>query len=138
MLPFYYLSVTLNVIAGLVLVFFDKRSVGEEPADVETEYPITRNSTFLLLVTLFSGMTAIIKLINPMNGGLAIIGDFLPALSGFAACAIFLDRYLESLPNGKPEFADRLDFVQPYEHIVGIVCLAAAALHFLFSGSVIL
>lgn len=138
MLPFYYLSVTVNAIAGIVLVFFDKRGKSDEPADQETQYPITRNSTFLLLMTLFSGMTAIIKLLSPVGNAAIIIGDFFPAVAGIAACGVFSIRYIETVPSADESFLEKLKAVHSYEYIVGLVCLVAAGTHFLFSGVVVL
>lgn len=137
MLPFYFLSITTNLIIGLVLVFFDKTKKGEEPADREVKYPIFRETTFLLIVMIFSGFTAISKLLSPIGAHLPILGDFFPAISGLAGTVVFLGRYLETFPTVKflPDF---FQLVKNYDDIIGYVCLAASILHLFFSEFIFL
>ena len=121
MLPFYFLSVATTLIMGLVLAFFDKSKNGDEPADNEVRYPILRDSTFLFLITVFSGFTAVLK----------IIGDFIPVIAGLSGTIVFLQRYLESRPEPKtlPEF---FHIFKTYDEIVGYLCLTSSILHLLF------
>ena len=137
MLPFYFLSITTNLIMGLILAFFDKTVKGGEPADHENKYPILRDSTFLLLITIFSGFTAISKMLSPVGTNIIILGDFLPVAAGLAGSIVFLGRFLESNANitSVPEF---FGFLKNYDELIGYVCLASAALHLLFSKAILL
>ncbi len=131
MLPFYYLSITTNLIMGLVLVFFDKSKKGIEPADREIKYPVLKDTTFLLLITIFSGFTAISKMLSPVGTNIIILGDFVPVIAGLAGAIVFLGRYLKSLPQQK-RLPDFFNFIVDYDEIVGFVCLFAAGMHLLF------
>ena len=133
MLPFYFLSITTNLIMGLILVFFDKTVRGDEPADRENRYPVLRDSTFLLLLTIFSGFTAISKMLSPVGTNIVILGDFLPVLAG---SIVFLGRYLES--NSNITLPDFFGLVKNYDEIIGYVCLASSVLHLLFSKAIFL
>ncbi|UTY28595.1 hypothetical protein [Treponema putidum] len=130
MLPFYFLSITTNLIMGLILVFFDRTVRGDEPADRENKYPVLREPTFLLLVTIFSGFTAISKMLSPIGTNIVILGDFLPVVAGLAGSIVFLGRYLESISASLPDF---FGLVKNYDEIIGYVCLASSVLHLLFS-----
>ena len=136
MLPFYFLSITTNLIMGLILVFFDKTVRGDEPADRENRYPVLRDSTFLLLLTIFSGFTAISKMLSPVGTNIVILGDFLPVVAGLAGSRVFLGRYLES--NSNITLPDFFGLVKNYDEIIGYVCLASSVLHLLFSKAIFL
>lgn len=131
MLPFYFLSVATTLIMGLVLAFFDKSKNGDEPADNEVRYPILRDSTFLFLITVFSGFTAVLKVLSPVAPNIIIIGDFIPVIAGLSGTIVFLQRYLESRPEPKtlPEF---FHIFKTYDEIVGYLCLTSSILHLLF------
>ncbi len=131
MLPFYFLSVATTLIMGLVLAFFDKSKRGDEPADKEIKYPILRDSTFLFLLTIFSGFTAISKMLSPVGPNIMIIGDLLPVLAGLSGTTVFLGRYLESLSEPKA-LPDVLGIFKTYDEIIGYLCLASSILHLLF------
>lgn len=137
MLPFYFLSITTNLIMGLILVFFDKTVRGDEPADLENKYPVLRDTTFLLLLTIFSGFTAISKMLSPVGTNIVILGDFLPVVAGLAGAIVFLGRYLESNEN-VTSLPDFFGLVKNYDEIIGYVCLASSALHLLFSKAIFL
>ncbi|WP_024468179.1 hypothetical protein [Treponema pedis] len=137
MLPFYFLSIATNLIMGLILAFFDKTKKGDEPADREIPFPFMRESTFLLLITIFSGFTAISKLLTPVGTNIIILGDFIPVVAGLAGSAVFLGRYLESLPNTKT-LPDFFNILKNYDEIIAYACLFAAGSHLLFSRFIFL
>ncbi len=137
MLPFYFLSIATNLIMGLILAFFDKSKKGDEPADREIPFPFMRESTFLLVVIIFSAFTAVSKLLTPVGSNIIILGDFIPVVAGLAGSAVFLGRYLESLPNAKT-LPDFFAILKNYDEIVGYVCLFAAGSHLLFSKFIFL
>ncbi len=137
MLPFYFLSITTTLIMGLILAFFDKSKKGEDQETSEAKHPILRDSTFLLLLTIFSAFTAIAKMLSPVGSNIVILGDLLPVLSGLAGSIIFLGRYLNSLqePKSLPSF---LNLLINYDEIIGYICIATAGLHLLFSTFIFL
>lgn len=137
MLPLYFLSITTNLIMGLILAFFDKSQKFEDATEEKAAHPILRDTTFLLLLTIFAGFTAIAKLLSPVGTNIIIIGDLLPVLSGVAGTIIFLGRYLNALQNPKklPEF---FNILINSDVIIGYVCIATAALHLLFSPFIFL
>ncbi len=116
---------------GLILAFLDKSSKESEVTS------FLRDQTFLLLLTVFSGFTAISKMISPVGTNIIIIGDLLPVIAGLAGTIIFLNRYLNSMQNPKklPAF---FDILIKNDAIVGYVCLATAVLHLLFSPAIFL
>ena len=132
MLPFYYLSVTTNLMMGAILVFSAKNK-----EDFNIKYPFLSDPTFLLVFLIFSGISAVFKLLSPIAGTTPVVGDIIPALSGFFGCVIFFDRWLKATENQLtlPPFFDRiLNFEQP----IGFFCLFAGIAHLLFSQALFL
>ena len=127
MLPFYYLSVTTNLIMGFILVFSAKNK-----EEFNVKYPFLRDPTFLLVLLIFTGISAVFKLLSPVGGSMLLIGDLIPALSGFLGCTVFLDRWIQASKSQLtlPAFFTR---IVDFEQIIGFCCLFAGITHLLFS-----
>jgi len=127
MLPFYYLSVTTNLMMGGILVLYAK-----DKEAFNIKYPLFNDPTFLLVLLIFSGISAVFKLLSPIAGSTPIVGDIIPALSGIFGCIVFFDRWLKASENKltlPPFFTRILAFEQP----IGFFCLFAGVTHLLFS-----
>ena len=132
MLPFYFLSVTTNLIMGGVLVLSAK-----DKEEFTIKYPLLNDPTFLLVLLIFSGISAVFKLLSPVAGNMPVIGDIIPALSGILGCIVFFDRWVKASGNQLtlPAFFARiLNFEQP----IGVLCLFAGVTHLLFSHALFL
>lgn len=127
MLPFYYLSVTTNLVMGAIIVFSVKNK--EEYA---IKYPFLADPTFLLVLLIFSGISAVFKLLSPIAGTVPLVGDIIPSLSGLLGCVVVFDRWLKTSDTHlslTPFFIRILMFEQP----IGFFCLFAGITHLLFS-----
>ena len=127
MLPFYYLSVTTNLMMGGILILSAK-----DKDEFNNKYPLLNDPTFLLVLLIFSGISAVFKLLSPIAGNTPVVGDIIPALSGILGCIVFFDRWLKVSENHltlSPFFTRILTFEQP----IGFFCLFAGVTHLLFS-----
>ncbi|EEV20507.1 hypothetical protein E4N71_09070 [Treponema vincentii] len=127
MLPFYYLSVTTNLMMGGILILSAK-----DKEEFNIKYPLLNDPTFLLVLLIFSGISAVFKLLSPVGGSVPLVGDIIPALSGLFGGVVFFDRWLKASENQMtlpPFLAPILNFEQP----IGIFCLFAGITHLLFS-----
>ena len=146
MLQMYFLSIILNVLAGLILL-------SKKPVEVTTEAPekkrnliedmnkslsennFFQNKSFALVIAILALLTGIIKLFCVAKGGIIILGDLLPALAGITAgFAILLNYYLSTATVAtnlpaiiKTIFVDNISWV-------GIIACAIALLHFIMPG----
>ena len=128
MLPFYFLSVTTNLMMGGILLLSAK-----DKEEFSIKYPLLNDPTFLLVLLIFSGISAVFKLLSPVEGNTPIIGDIVPALSGVLGCIVFFVRWVKASENQltlPPFFARILTFEQP----IGFFCLFAGVTHLLFSS----
>ena len=127
MLPFYYLSVTTNLIMGLILVFSAK-----DKEEFNIKYPFLHEPTFLLVLIIFSGIAAVFKLLSPVAGSVPIIGDIVPALAGLAGCTVFF-HYWSTESGNQVTLPPFLTAITEFERPIGYFCLAAGIIHLLFS-----
>jgi hypothetical protein len=131
MLQFYFLSILLNAVTGLVLMFADRDDIDAFP---ESKVPaIARDETFRLVLGILTGVTGFFKLLTAVRGDVPIIGDLVPALAGLAGGFTLLYEFYKSRStvddDSLPPFMQKLVVSKRY---VGVACLMAAAFHFLF------
>ena len=125
MLQFYFLSIFCNLAAG-ALLFFD-----EQTENIE----FLKGKTFRLVLGLVTAIVGVLKLfvVAYSNSKVFIFGDFIPAVAGIAGGFTFLLSYYmdQSTTEVKlPEFLQKIFVVNA--NVLGIFCMAAALLHFLF------
>lgn len=137
MLQFYFLSILLNCLAGLTLIF---NSYSEKAQDSLKNVPeFFTNNTFKLIIGILCCFTALIKLLSSFPGAVPIIGDLLPSVAGLlGGLSLLIDYYKHTSRSDSsmnPKF--ELLFIQNKKYI-GIICILSAILHFLFPRVIIL
>lgn len=137
MLQFYFLSILLNCLAGLTLIF---NSYSEKAQDSLKNVPeFFTNNTFKLIIGILCCFTALIKLLSSFPGAVPIIGDLLPSVAGIlGGISLLIDYYKNTSRSDSsmnPKF--ELLFIQNKKYI-GIICILSAILHFLFPRVIIL
>ena len=131
MLQFYFLSILLNLITGFILLFADKDDM--ESFQGFKMPVIAYDETFRLIVGILSGITGFFKLLTAVRGDVPVIGDLFPALVGLAGGFTLLYEFYRSRSSIEedtlPPFVQKIVSSKRY---VGIACIIAAVLHFLF------
>ncbi|MBR5866772.1 MAG: hypothetical protein IKZ04_02565 [Spirochaetaceae bacterium] len=141
MLQFYFLSVLLNLITGLIL-FCSEKNVTKEIATTEEVQPQVQekndvlgfmdNKNFKLVLGVLSVLVGLMKLLSVVQNDVPVIGDLLPSAAGLVGgFCILLDFYknsstVEMNPN---KF---VQFVSENQKSIGIFCIVVAVLHFIF------
>lgn len=124
MLQFYFLSIFFNLLTGFVL-FNEKKQI--------IELSVLQDKVFRIVIGVITGVTGVIKLFVVVKTSVVILGDFIPAIAGIAGgITLFLQGDNEKMP----EWFNKIFVTNKF--IVGIVCLAAALLHFVFPGAMFL
>lgn len=131
MVQFYFLSICLNVLGGLVLAapHFSERLPGILSL---REYIIDKTGLRIGLIAALL-LIGVMKIINVSPGDIIIVGDLLPALtlllSGFTLLVEFIFENNES----ESGFLKKMDSVfVKHASITGIAALVAGGLHFIF------
>lgn len=137
MLQFYFLSILLNTLTGLTLVF---NSYSDKTKDSLKNVPdFFTNNTFKLVIGILCCFTALIKLLTSFPGSILIMGDLLPAVVGvLGGIAVLIDYYMNNSPS-ETKLNPKLEtvFITNKKYI-GIICVFSALLHFLFPRVIIL
>jgi uncharacterized membrane protein YuzA (DUF378 family) len=131
MLQFYFLSILLNLITGFILLFADKDDMESFQGIKMPE--IAYDETFRLIIGILSGITGFFKLLTAVRGDVPVIGDLVPALVGLAGGFTLLYEFYRTRSTVEedtlPPFVQKIVSSKRY---VGIACIIAAVLHFLF------
>ena len=124
MLQFYFLSVFFTLITGFVLINDTKNLI---------ELPLLKERVFRIVLGALSAVTGVIKLFVVVHTSAVIVGDFIPAAAGIAGGVVLM---IQEDNEKLPEWFRKIFITNKF--IVGIVCLAAALLHFVFPGALFL
>lgn len=153
MLQFYFLSILLNLTTGLILVYAADYTKGEHAPDQQEKKEDTKdtessqkmkltlsgetaffdNQGFRLILGLLTCFTGIMKLLSVVHNDIPVIGDLVPAIAGLAGgFALLVEYYIDTSTAGvklseniKKVFVDGRKYV-------GIFCIIAGLMHFLF------
>ena len=131
MLQFYFLSVSLNLLAGYMLFFWDETAASERKSDLPLH-----NETFILIVGSLSILTGLVKLFSPVGGRLPIIGDLIPSVIGLVCGFILLFGYYQRRTSlDETENTKKIEgLLAGNKKVIGAAAFVAAVLHFLFPG----
>ena len=126
MLQFYLISVSLNALAGYYLFF---RS---EISETQTGLSL-HNETVKLIVGILSALTGIVKLLSPIQG-IAVIGDFFPAVMGILCGFILIYEFYKNRATiDDAEQEEKVSgIILSNKKYIGAAALIFAVLHFIF------
>ncbi len=133
MMQIYFLSIILNLITGFVLFYTSEKNTKIK------NLTLFENQVLILILGCLSFIIGIVKLFCVAKDGIAVFGDFIPALCGIVGGAALLIHYYSDNSNVElklPDFLNKLLF--DYSFIIGIVCMCSAILHFFFPGALFL
>ena len=174
MIQFYFLSVLLNLLSGLIFIYVLKGegetnivlSDSDDPfkqddtsaatddfdfnpdgANASTENtssnsgdglrslaaPFLSDKTFQLVIGILSVLTGLMKLLSPIEYDVPIVGDLVPSLAGLISGAfLLLDWYQDHSGIELPLPEAIQNFYTGGRKYLGIFCVIAASLHFIF------
>ena len=129
MLQFYFLSIFLNVLAGYILITGDEGGVLEFKSGFSL-----KDETFKLVVGILSVLTGLLKILSPIEGDIPVVGDLIPAVSGFVCGFILIFEYYRSRSSLQTsEHTEKVNrLLVGNKKLIGVVALIVAVLHFLF------
>jgi hypothetical protein len=136
MIQFYFLSILLNGVTGYVLGIEQEGDEGSLDTGFKFSF---RNATFRLVLGILAVLTGLLKLLSVTSGDIPVIGDLVPALTGFVVGFILVFEYYNSRSELSTEKADKLAlFLKRNRKWIGFIAIASAALHFLFPSVLLL
>ena len=164
MLQFYFLSVLLNLLVGLVLFYGKKEESASvfdssvfnkdqdlsfldedyQPEKKDTKQNVleklfgkesfTSDKLFQLVLGILSVFVAIIKLLSAVKG-VPFFGDLFPALAGILGGAAILLNYCMENASTEIKLPEWLNMILvDWQKYLGIACMVVAVIHFVLPG----
>ena len=130
MVQFYFLSIFVNLIGGLLLA---GELLNKQFSKLDILQELFKAPTYLLSFSIVSAVTGIFKIISVYEGDVPVIGDIIPALISILI-AVFLfiswQKSKEQEINTALEKTESL--IEKYRNILGIAAIVVSLLHFFF------
>ncbi|MFI3258177.1 MAG: hypothetical protein R3Y36_07770 [Spirochaetales bacterium] len=131
MIQFYLLSIVLNAMTGLLLVFSSQKTEDvQETVAAGLSFFETKNFRLILgILTVFAGL---MKLLSVIDGDIPVIGDILPALAGITGGTCLLYEYFIASSSVEVSLNPVFEsiFVKGRKYL-GIACITVAVFHFI-------
>jgi hypothetical protein len=129
MLQFYFLSIVINALAGYIHLTGDDEGVLEFKGRFSL-----KDETSKFVLGILSVLTGVFKVLSPIEGDVPVLGDLLPAATGILAGLILIFEYYKNRSSlDDSEQTEKIGYVlMANKKIIGVACLVAAILHFLF------
>ena len=133
MMQFYFLSVILNILSGIVLSS-DRLGNRMAKAGALREF-LTQHGSLKLGLSILTFLIGIFKLLSVTRGDVIIVGDLLPALAGLLMGSILaLEYYQERSSSEAADLGKFSGFLLNTRQTFGLAGIIIAILHFLFPG----
>ena len=141
MLQFYFLSILTNAVTGCILFFTDENDNSRAGAF----YQVLKNEKFSLVMGVVTFVTGFFKLLTVVPGDVPVVGDLIPAVCGLldlvgaleflgllGGFALLYYYYSSKSEKGltSPKFLQKI--ILEGKKYLGLVCMIAAGLHFIF------
>jgi TctA family transporter len=137
MMQLYFLSITLNILAGTALCadYFATRLRWFAPLG-----PLAGGKRFSTVVGALAAVAGFLKLlVRSAPNDVPVVGDLLPALAGLAMGASLLVQVLREKSDLPGEAISKVEKAAlAYRVPLGLAGLAVAVLHFLLPGALFL
>ncbi|MDR3173354.1 MAG: hypothetical protein LBU19_03810 [Treponema sp.] len=136
MIQIYFLSILLNAGGGFIL--FSNGGMKERSAIEDEIHFSLRNETFRMVLGMLCALIGLLKLLSPVQGDIPVVGDLVPAAAGLTAGFVLLFDYY----HGRSFFEDgdgkMKTIITVNRRWIGFAIMAAAFLHFIFPGVLLL
>ena len=120
MLQFYFLSILVNLLIGITLVYGDNEKIS-----------ILDDKTFHLVVGILAVFVGVIKFLSAVKG-VPFLGDLLPAMANILGGGSVLVSYYLARANEELSPSDIVQFIFiDKKKYIGIGCIAIAVIHFI-------
>ena len=132
MVQFYFLSIFVNFIGGLLLA---SETINKQFTKLDSLQELFKAPTYLLTFSIVSGVTGVFKIISVYSGDVPVIGDLIPAVLSILISFYLFCSYQTEKNGVVPGFLEKINsLIVKYKSILGIVSITVSLLHFFFPG----
>ncbi|MDC7241971.1 MAG: hypothetical protein PQJ50_16570 [Spirochaetales bacterium] len=132
----YFLVVSTHLLVGLVL---GSHFLEEKYESFSCCAAMLNNQKFKLILGIITVLASLFTLLKVTPNDVVIIGDLLPAVSGFTfGSYLILSFFYESLEESRSWLKSFVDLLEDKGYIFGLVSIVIGVLHFLVPTALIL
>ena len=131
MVQFYTLSVVINLLSGLLLASGANEKKTTFLSRLKNLFEGKGSQFSLGLLSLIVGL---FKILTPTAGDVPVVGDILPAISGFAVGGILLLEFFRVSSDLEEEPGKLTTRLLDNRRYIGIAAIVVGLLHFLMPG----
>ena len=131
MVQFYTLSVVINLLSGLLLASGANEKKTTFLSRLKSLFEGKGSQFSLGLLSLIVGL---FKILTPTAGDVPVVGDILPAISGFAVGGILLLEFFRVSSDLEEEPGKLTTRLLDNRRYIGIAAIVVGLLHFLMPG----
>ncbi len=132
----YFLVVSTHLLVGLVL---GAHFLEEKYESFSSCAAMLNNKTFKLILGIITVLASLFTLLKVSPNDVVIIGDLLPAISGFLfGSYLVLTFFYESLEESRSWLKSYVDLLEDKGHLFAVVSIVIGILHFLVPTALIL
>ncbi|MBN2050847.1 MAG: hypothetical protein JW760_10415 [Spirochaetales bacterium] len=133
MVQFYFLSILISVLGGLVLA--SDRLKGAFPVAKAARDYLDEKPTVKLIFALAAVVVGILKLLSATKGDTPVVGDLLPVLAGWAVgVVLFLEYYSVRNDMDETSMGTPTNVLVRNKTIIGIAAAVIGLVHFFIPG----
>jgi len=134
MVQFYALSVVVNVLSGLLLAGAAKEKKTTFLYKLKSLFETKAAKFSLGLLSLIVGL---FKILTPTAGDVPVVGDILPAVTGFVLGGILLLDFMRTSSDLQEEPNKLTTRILSNKKYIGMAGIVVGVLHFLMPGVII-
>ena len=130
MVQFYFLSIFVNLIGGLLLA---GEILNKQFSKLDILQEFFKAPTYLLSFSIVAAVTGIFKIISVYNGDVPVVGDLIPALISILIAVYLFTSWQKSKEQEINTALEKTDsLIEKYRNILGIAAIVVSLLHFFF------
>ena len=130
MVQFYFLSIFVNFIGGMIL---SGEIINKQFTKLEALQELFLTPAYLLTFSIVSAVTGIFKIISVYSGDIPVVGDLFPALISIIIALYFYTSYKVEKTGGIGSYFEKINsLILKYKNIIGITAITISLLHFFF------
>lgn len=101
--------------------------------------PFLNDRTMRLVIGVLCGFVGLMKLLSVFKGDVPVVGDIIPAVAGLlAGASLILEYYMNTTTEPLSVSESVVVLLVDSRKYIGLFCLLAAVLHFIFPGVLLL
>jgi len=130
MVQFYFLSIFVNFIGGLLLA---GDNISKQFNSIDSLQELFKSTAYMFIFAIVAAIAGVFKIISVFEGDIYVIGDLLPAAASIIIAIHFFTQYFYEIKGSAESHLEKINtVVEEYKTLIGYASIIIAILHFFF------